>query len=266
MNEEYEILEDYIDNDNDHKIYLYQTNSNLDRYSDIKPYTFNQIIINKNKYINASSIDIFSPRYFISTQGPLKQTIEDFWTMVDENNVKVIVMLCNEKENGIEKCANYWNEKINMKKYQILEVKKYIQNSKYIIREIKIINISKNKVRVVIQIHFIGWPDHGIPDTSGGHIFDIFNEMIQLVDQYRDNCPIVVHCSAGVGRTGTFISIYCLNKEITKQISDNKNEIKVNIFNFVRKLKEMRLFSVQSNLQYDFIYQYVHYFLLNYNI
>ena len=265
--EEFGILEEYIDNDEEHIMNLSQikTKLDLDRYSDIRPYIYNQIYINKNKYINASSIDIFNQRYFISTQGPLKETIEDFWTMIDENKVNVIVMLCNENEDGIEKCTNYWNEKNKMKKYQLSKGKKYV-GEKYIIRELNLINILTKKGRLIRQIQFTGWPDHGIPDISGGKIFDIFNEMIQLVDQFRNKYPIVVHCSAGVGRTGTFITIYCLNKEIQKQINGKEKEIQFSIFNFVRKLKEMRLFSVQTNLQYYFIYQYVNYFLLNYNI
>ena len=236
----------------------------MDRYSDVKPYSYNQIYINKNKYINASSINIFNDKYFISTQGPKKETIEDFWTMIDENNVNVIVMLCNLKENGKEKCSYYWDENNKMEKYKILRGKKYKYN-KYLVREIRLINNSTKKERLVRQIHFTEWPDHGIPDISNAEIFEAFNDMIKLVDKFRENCPIVVHCSAGVGRTGTFISIYCLNKEIKKQIAENEKEIKFNIFNLVRKLKEMRLFSVQTILQYFLIYRYVHYFLFNYN-
>ena len=184
--------------------------------------------------------------------------------MIDENNVHVIVMLCCEIENGKEKCAYYWGENNKMTKYQIARGQKY-QTNKYIVREIILINNSTKTQKPVRQIQFIGWPDNGIPNISNGKIFEVFNEMIKSVDLYRENCPIVVHCSAGVGRTGTFICIYCLNKEIRRQIDENAKEIQFNIFNLVRKLKEMRLFSVQTYLQYVFIYQYVHYFLINYN-
>ena len=175
-------------------------------------------------------------------------------------------MLCNEKENGIEKCVNYWSEKNKLTKYKIEIVKeKEKKNLQCKIRDIKLINSLTKKEIIVKQIHFIGWPDHGVPDTKDGKIFNIFTEIIKLVDEYRKDCPIVVHCSAGVGRTGTFISIYCLYHEIKKQIEDKVKEIHFSIFNFVRKLKEMRLYSVQTEIQYIFIYSYVYNLLLTYN-
>ena len=89
--------------------------------------------------------------------------------------------------------------------------------------------------------------------------------MIKLTDEYRNNGPIVTHCSAGVGRTGTYIAMYYLEKEITKQIEDKVNIIKFSIFNLVRKLKEMRLYLVQNSLQYRFIYQFVYQLLMKKN-
>ena len=223
------------------------------------------MINNNKKYINASPIYINNEKCFIATQGPIKETIEDFWTMIDENNSNVIIMLCNEKENGNEKCSNYWSGKIKLKKYTIKE-ENIIKKNKYIIREIKLINNLTKNEKLVKQINFIGWPDHDAPDVEEGKIFDIFNIIINKVDEYKKNNTIVVHCSAGVGRTGTFISMYCLNKEIKKQIKDNAKEIQFSIFNFVRKLKEMRQNSVQTILQYYFIYQYINYLLLINNI
>ena len=239
----------------------------LDRYSDIHPYKYNTIYLSNNKYVNASSINIYKEKYFISTQGPKQETIEDFWTMVDENNVNVIAMICNEMENGIEKCSNYWSENNEMEVYKI-SIENTTIKKEYLIREIKLINNSTSKERIVKQIQFIGWPDHGVPDVSDEIVFEAFSEMIELVDKYREDSPIVVHCSAGVGRTGTFISMYCLSKEIKSQIDKNDNEkgIQFSIFNLVRKLKEMRLFSVQTQVQYNLIYQYVDHYLIKNNI
>ena len=187
--------------------------------------------------------------------------------MIDENNVNVIVMICNEMEKGSEKCSNYWSESNEMKSYKISVENKAVKEQ-YLIRDIRLINNSTNKERIVKQIHFIGWPDHGIPDVSEGKVFESFSEMIELVDKFRGNSPIVVHCSAGVGRTGTFISMYFLSKEIKSQINENdfQKGIQFSIFNLVRKLKEMRLFSVQTDIQYNFIYQYVRYFLIKNNV
>ena len=214
----------------------------LDRYSDIKPYKHNTIKINTpSQYINASPINIRDKtNLFISTQGPKPETIEDFWTMVWECNSKVIVMLCKEYEGGRRKCET---------------------------RTIKLISKKEKKERIVYQIHFNGWPDHGIPDTSDGKVFEVFIEINKLVDQFNaEEKPIIVHCSAGVGRTGTFVSMYLLEKEIMKQINDKCETIRINIFNLVRKIKEMRMYMVQTHTQYLFVYLFVKHLLDTKNI
>ena len=265
INKEFETLLDIIDYNSLYEKYLNQGNETLDRYSDIKSYNHNIINIKGgHKYINASPINIITKKYFISTQGPKNETIEDFWTMIEEYECNIIIMLCNIVEGGREKCAKYWDEKNKMNNYSIHLNKEETRN-KYIIRELKLINKKSGKEKNLIQIHFTGWPDHGIPDTSDDKIFEVFEEMIKLVDQYKGNGPIVVHCSAGVGRTGTFISMYYLDKEIKTQIKEKKEIIQFNIFNLVRKLKEMRICLVQSNSQYNFIYLFVNYLLKRYN-
>ena len=263
---EFQNLERFIDNDNDHINCLHKGVDILDRYSDIKPYEHNIIRINnKENYINASPINIISDKYFISTQGPKRETIEDFWRMIDEHGCNVIVMLCNINEGGREKCAYYWDISNQMNNYSIKEVNEMQRNQFTIIRDIKFIN-EKKEEKSVKQIHFIGWPDHGVPNTQDENIFDIFKEMIKLTDMYKANGPVVVHCSAGVGRTGTYIAMYYLEKEIMKQIKDKVNPIEFSIFNLVRKMKEMRLYLVQTSSQYYFIYQFVYYLLKNYNV
>ena len=240
---------------------------NLDRYSDIKPYKHNKISINNGKrYINASPINIGKKeKYFISTQGPKPETIEDFWTMVYENNSNVIVMLCNVTEGGRIKCENYW-EKPQMKKFSV-EIQNEEKSKMHTIRTLKLKIKEKNEERIINQIHFTAWPDHGIPDISDGKVFQDFCEINQKVDELNNkNNPMIVHCSAGVGRTGTFVSMYLLEKEINEQINAKKEYIRFNIFNLVRKIKEMRMYMVQSEVQYEFIYAYVKYLLKNKNI
>ena len=238
----------------------------LDRYSDIKPYKHNTIKINTpSQYINASPINIRDKtNLFISTQGPKPETIEDFWTMVWDCNSKVIVMLCKEYEGGRRKCETYWEAKMN--KFEIVIEKK---DSHYMfdIRTIKLISKKEKEERIVYQIHFNGWPDHGIPDTSDGKVFEVFIEINKLVDQFNtEEKPIIVHCSAGVGRTGTFVSMYLLEKEIMKQINDKCETIRINIFNLVRKIKEMRMYMVQTPIQYLFVYLFVKHLLDTKNI
>ena len=109
---------------------------------------------------------------------------------------------------------------------------------------------------VVGRVHYKGWPDHGAPTIDDG--YKNFLYMIKRVDELKGDTPIVVHCSAGVGRTGTFISIYLLYNEIMAQIkNENLEKIDFSVFNIVRKLKEMRLYMVQSIDQYKFIYEFI---------
>ena len=224
----------------------------LCRYSDIITYKDNRVRLNsQNDFINASWIHMPSYFYFIATQGPLNSTIEDFWEMNFLYDVKIIVMLCNLIENNTEKCANYWEA--NVKKYQISSNQKQIDNG-LIIRNIRIINKNNNEYKNIIQIHLTTWNDHTAPISNYNKIIKIIN----LVDRFKDNSPVAVHCSAGVGRTGTFIGLYNIYHEIIAQINNNFiREIKFSVFNLVRKLKEMRMYLVENEDQYIFLYQFI---------
>ena len=252
-----------------HKSYLdifQDSNPHLDRYSDIKPYKHNTLkMSNKSQYINASPINIQGKQnYFISTQGPKPETIEDFWTMVYDYNSNIVVMLCKLLEGGRKKCENYWEAK--MKSFEIV-IEKEETFDMYVVRTLKLKNLEKKDERIVYQFHFTGWPDHGVPDVSNGKVFEIFCEINKKVDELnKGKDPIIVHCSAGVGRTGTFVSMYLLEKEIMKQINDKCDFIRFNIFNLVRKIKEMRMYMVQAPPQYEFIYSFVKYLLDTKNI
>ena len=266
VEEEYEIFMN-IEYQKSYLTDIFQdSNPHLDRYSDIKPYKHNALKMNnKSKYINASPINIEGKQnYFISTQGPKPETIEDFWTMVYDYNSNVIVMLCKLLEGGRKKCENYWEAK--MKTFEVI-IEKEEKFDMYVIRTLKLKNLEKKDERIVYQFHFIGWPDHGVPDISDGKVFEIFFEINKKVDEYnKGKDPIIVHCSAGVGRTGTFVSMYLLEKEIMKQINDKCEFIRFNIFNLVRKIKEMRMYMVQAPPQYEFIYSFVKYLLDTKNI
>ena len=123
------------------------------------------------------------------------------------------------------------------------------------------ITISKNNEhKVVTQLQYIGWPDHGIPNINEAYPSFLF--IGNFILNNKDKCPVIVHCSAGVGRTGTFISMFSLYKEILAQKDQkDKDIIQFNIFNLVRKMKEMRIYMVQTNLQYIYIHQFVRYLL-----
>ena len=261
---EFNYLKSVIDDDQNHKLRLEQSNKYC-RYSNIITYKDNRVVLNStNRYINASWIHIPLFKYFIATQGPLPHTIIDFWTMCDEYNVSLIVMLCNLKENNVDKCADYWHvQNLGHLRIKLLEEKE--DQKGIFIRRISLFNKLKNKEKIFIQIHLTYWEDHKALD--GGY-FNKIIRIIQIIDgaKKKSNNPCVVHCSAGVGRTGTFISLYNLYHEIIQQIFVTKNEvIAFSIFNLVRKMKEMRIFSIENENQFLLIYDFADYILCNYN-
>lgn len=257
---EYKFCNKYIDNDQEHQNCYCKSEKVYNRYKDILPFEYNKIEINKenegNHYINASGINAYHKNYFIATQGPKPETIKDFWTMIDEQGCKIIIMLCQLEENKKKKCENYWITEFAH------DIEEY-DETKWIFRQMKHKDLKSGEDRTITQLHFTEWKDKDVPEEE----FDKFIDAFEFIDRGRKNnknnqdTPVVVHCSAGVGRTGTFIAMYYLYKEILGQIKQNKNEITFNIFNLVRKLKEMRAHLVQTEEQYIFLYKFVQYLL-----
>ena len=252
--QEFNYLKQNIDKDIIHNERLLGNNK-LNRYKDVRPYKDNLVIINsKNKYINASWIHLPSDNFFIATQGPLDTTIDDFWEMCYTYNVNLIVMLCQLIEKNKAKCANYWGRK-NVGNYILENI-----NQEFDINGIKVRNFqlkkSQNEIlaKTIVQLHYTQWEDHTIP---GSQSYQKLIELIKSIDLYKNNSPVVIHCSAGAGRTGTLIACYNLYNDIIKQIKDGRiMEIKFSIMNVVRKLKEMRILLVENNEQYLFLYQF----------
>ena len=264
--EEFNYLKQNIDNDKLHDERLSEDNK-LNRYKDIRPYKDNLVKINsKNKYINASWIHIPSDNFFIATQGPLDTTIDDFWEMCYEYNVNVIVMLCQLEEKNKKKCANYWGGKNNVGNYILKSIINEFDISNGITLRNFELKKSENDLfpKALIQLHYTHWEDHTVPDSQS------YNNLIQLItniNSFKNNAPVVVHCSAGVGRTGTFIAIYNLYNDIIRQINDGSiREIKFSVMNVVRKLKEMRIHMVENDKQYLFLYQFVQILLKSNNL
>jgi protein tyrosine phosphatase len=264
-NEEFEKLQKNIDIDQRHKNALEIGVPDLDRYTNIKAYQHNSLKINANsRYINASPITINGNLLFISTQGPTDNTKDDFWRMNDEKNCNLIIMLCNLIEDGKKKCSDYWSVKETQNYFLELLPTQNQQDKNIEERKIKLKSKANSSEKIITQIHYKGWPDHGVPDIRKE--FNSFLYMIQKVDELKGNGPVVTHCSAGVGRTGTFISIYILYQEIMAQIKNEQSkEIKFSVFNMVRKLKEMRLHMVQNLAQYKFIYTFIDCLLQKFN-
>jgi protein tyrosine phosphatase len=223
------------------------------RYSDIRTYKDNRVNIHsKHNYINASWIHLPLDFYFIATQGPIESTVEDFWEMCYTYDIKIIVMICNLTENGREKCANYWEA--NLEKYKIVNHKERDLDVGLIKRTFEMQNLQEKKSKIIVQIQLTTWDDHAAPISNYSKII----KMIQFIDKYRNINPVLVHCSAGVGRTGSFISMYNLYYEIMEQIQNPYiSEIKCSVMNTVRKLKEMRLYLVENEKQYLLLYEFV---------
>ena len=181
-------------------------------------------------------------------------------------------MLCGTIEDGKEKCLRYWDLK-DLKGLKKYEIGKRAETTAFeedlFLRKLRIRNVSSKEYigKDIDQIQFIGWDDH---EGITYKYFDKIIEIINILDDYKKknkDAPIVIHCSAGVGRTGTFICMYNLYHEIMEQIENKeKKEITFSIMNLVRKIKEMRMFSVENENQYKVLYTFVNYILFHYNI
>jgi protein tyrosine phosphatase len=175
--------------------------------------------------------------------------------MVFENKVSLIVMLCNLIEKKLTKCHNYWSDQEKLRNFKLEKKSEQIINDYLVMREFSLTHVKSKEERSLKQLHFVGWPDHGVPNLDD--VYDTFQTMIQEVEQ-NISSPVVVHCSAGVGRTGTFISMYNLHMTIEKSLFLNKqSSVSFNIWNLVRKIKELRIMSVENSLQYRFIYSFM---------
>jgi len=264
---EFDDLRQFIDLDREHSNNINNEFTEKNRYYAIRPYNHNSIEINTpSKYINASPINIFGKKYIISTQGPLSNTIEDFWTMIDEYHCNVIIMLTKFEENASKKCENYLNTNNKMEKYEIeiISEEKKI-NININITKINLINKYHKEKKIITHYQYEGWPDYDIPINN--QCYNTFEFLIKKSENLKGDYPVVIHCGGGVGRTGTFTAIYLLYKEIMEQIKDeNVNIIKFSVFNLVRKIKEMRLYSVETEEQYKFIYDYINMILIKYEI
>jgi len=209
-----------------------------------------------------------SPFYFIATQGPLEETVKDFLSMCIQYDVQFIVMLCNLIEEDKEKCAKYWDRKfINHEVLKRVETSYVSEDRSLLLRKLNIVKEKENEGKNIDQIQFIGWDDH---EGLTNEYYDKIILIIDYIDTYKkDNpdSPIIIHCSAGVGRTGTFICMYMIYQELKEQIlNKNLTEIKISIMNLVRKIKEMRMYSVENEKQYAVLYHFADYILLKYNV
>ena len=275
MRNEFQMIINITDQDQEHRKKLKQLDAKLCRYKDIYPYEYNIIKINNShEHVNASMMNVITEGSFIASQGPNDNTVDDFWQMCFQYNVKYILMLCKEFEENKKKCSNYWDKNMVSENFQNVDFQTYPPDNyiNFIVRnKITICNKITNEAREFEHMQFKQWPDHSTPNIQ--NYVMLFSQMFSFIDEGRElkknNIqigPILIHCSAGIGRTGVFITLYALCKEIDNQLKSQDSDcIIFSVFNFVRKLKEMRLFSVENINQYNFIYKFLEEYLREIN-
>ncbi|XP_058556976.1 receptor-type tyrosine-protein phosphatase C isoform X2 [Neofelis nebulosa] len=231
-------------------------NQNKNRYVDILPYDYNRVELSDingdagSNYINASYIDGFKePRKYIAAQGPRDETVDDFWRMIWEQKATVIVMVTRCEEGNRNKCAEYWpsmEEGTRTFGDVVVKITEYKRCPDYIIQKLNITNKKEKATgREVTHIQFTSWPDHGVPEDP--HLLLKLRRRVNAFSNFFSG-PIVVHCSAGVGRTGTYIGIDAMLEGL-------EAENKVDVYGYVVKLRRQRCLMVQVEAQYILIHQ-----------
>ncbi|XP_078249485.1 tyrosine-protein phosphatase non-receptor type 22 isoform X11 [Pogona vitticeps] len=234
-------------------------NVSKNRYKDILPYDHSRVklsLITSDKdshYINANFIKgVYEPKTYIATQGPLSTTVVDFWRMIWEYKVQIVVMACLEFEMGKRKCERYWVEvdetPLHFGPFCIsCEAEK--ERKEYVIRILQV-QLNDSEIRTVYHFHYKCWPDHDVPSS--------INPILQLIWEMRcyqahSEVPICVHCSAGCGRTG----VICALDYTWSLLKDGILPMNFSIFNMIQEMRTQRPLLVQTQEQYKLVYDAV---------
>ncbi|XP_052097093.1 receptor-type tyrosine-protein phosphatase S-like [Mytilus californianus] len=228
-------------------------NTGKNKYKNVFPYDETRVILDlqpgkaASDYINASFINGYGQvKKYIAAQGPLESTINDFWRMIWQYDCGKIVMLTNVFELGKPKCKQYWPDpETKTKRYgsnEILLIDEDVY-SDFTIRTLKI--VKENQSKTVKQFHFTAWPDKDVPKYASSIVH--FRHKV-FSSKVSPNGPIIIHCSAGIGRTGTFIALdYIVNEA---------NDLKyIDVFKCVETLRRQRVNMVQTARQYVFLHE-----------
>ncbi|PIK54594.1 putative receptor-type tyrosine-protein phosphatase kappa [Apostichopus japonicus] len=228
-------------------------NRKKNRFRKMFTYDHSRVVLEKlmeepdSDYYNASYIlDQRGETSLIASQAPNKASLNDFWRLIWQEKVSTIVMLTNLTEYGKDRCTQYWpNQEGGSKSFGHIVVSwaTTVHFADFDVKELHVVN--ENKMQTVYQLHYTTWPDMDVPTD-----FIPITELIKhtkLLHNHKKS-PVLIHCSAGVGRTGTFISIYCLMEVI-------KTEREINVFSFVETARKNRINMVQTEKQYNFIYE-----------
>ncbi|XP_015810121.3 receptor-type tyrosine-protein phosphatase N2 [Nothobranchius furzeri] len=230
-----------------------EQNSKRNRSDSVVVYDHSRITLKaennhgNSDYINASPIMDHDPRNptYVASQGPLVSTVADFWQMVWESGCVVIVMLTPLSENGVKQCHHYWPDE-GSDVYHIYEVNlvsEHIWCEDFLVRSFYLKNLQTNETRTVTQFHFLSWMDRGIPG-SARTLLD-FRRKVNKCYRGR-SCPIIVHCSDGAGRTGTYILIDMVLNRMAKGAKE------IDIAATLEHLRDQRAGMVQTKEQFEF--------------
>ncbi|XP_054997108.1 tyrosine-protein phosphatase non-receptor type 12 [Sorex araneus] len=233
-----------------------EENVKKNRYKDILPFDHSRVKLTlktpsqDSDYINANFIKgVYGPKAYVATQGPLANTVIDFWRMIWEYNVVIIVMACREFEMGRKKCERYWplygEDTITFLPFKI-SCEAEQARTDYFIRTLLL--EFQNESRRLYQFHYVNWPDHDVPSS-----FDSILDMISLMRKYQEHedVPICIHCSAGCGRTGAICAIdYTWNLLKAGKIPEE-----FNVFNLIHEMRKQRHSAVQTKEQYELVHR-----------
>ncbi|XP_052096158.1 tyrosine-protein phosphatase 1-like isoform X8 [Mytilus californianus] len=221
------------------------------RYRDISPYDQTRVILKgQTDYINANYVNMEIPgsgivNRYIAAQGPLPATCTDFWQMVWEQHTSLLVMLTMKNERGRVKCHQYWPDMYETLDYGALQITcvKEDESTSFAFREFNLTNIETREERHISHMQYIAWPDHGVPDDPA----DFLDFVIKVRERRQGMVePTVVHCSAGIGRTGVLITMetaMCL-------VEANQPVYPLSI---VRQMRDQRAMLIQTASQYKFV-------------
>ncbi|XP_074938481.1 receptor-type tyrosine-protein phosphatase N2 isoform X2 [Phalacrocorax aristotelis] len=253
LEKEWEALCAYQAEPNATTIAQKEENIQKNRSRAVAPYDHSRICLkaenshDNSDYINASPIMDHDPRNpaYIATQGPLPATVADFWQMVWENGCVVIVMLTPLTENGVKQCYHYWpDEGSNLYHiYEVNLVSEHIWCEDFLVRSFYLKNLQTNETRTVTQFHFLSWYDQRVP-ASTRSLLD-FRRKVNKCYRGR-SCPVVVHCSDGAGRSGTYILIDMVLNKMAKGAKE------IDIAATLEHLRDQRPGMVQTKEQFEF--------------
>uniref|UniRef100_A0A8C2CWU5 protein-tyrosine-phosphatase n=1 Tax=Cyprinus carpio TaxID=7962 RepID=A0A8C2CWU5_CYPCA len=236
-------------------------NKSKNRYKNILPFDDTRVILHNadpnvvgSDYINANYVtnklmDINYQKVYIACQGCLATTVNDFWKMVWQEKSRVIVMTTREVEKGRNKCVPYWPTTEGESKDVGRYVVTLLSEKDAADYKVRVMELTKEPARTIWHYQYLSWPDHGVPQEPGG-VLSFLEQVNIKQNEMSSTVPMIIHCSAGIGRTGTIVVIDMLIDSIEAKGLD----CDIDIQKCIQMVREQRSGMVQTEAQYKFIY------------